>query len=120
MSKPATDMRLLRAAEGFTEVVARGNAYIITKNPMTGKCAYDGQVGGGWHYNGDQETDTAWQTGTAPWNYQMVKAQYNLFALSNLANGQVLKWLDPSSGHSVTFQPMALQWTNALDQIQQR
>lgn len=47
MSKPATDMRLQRAAEGFTEVIGRGNAHIITKNPTTGKCAYDGQVGGG-------------------------------------------------------------------------
>lgn len=47
MSKPATEMRLQRAAEGFTQVLARGNAHIITKNPTTGKCAYDGQVGGG-------------------------------------------------------------------------
>lgn len=119
MTKPATEARLAAAAKGFTQVVSRGNAHIITKNPTTGKCAYDGQVGGGWHYNGDQETDTAWQTGTAPWNYQMVKAGYNLFALSNLANGQVIKWLDPGSGESVTFQPMGLIWTNALNQIQQ-
>lgn len=119
MSKPATEMRLVRAAKGFTQIIHRGDAHIITRNPSTGKCAYDGQVGGGWHYNGNNETDTAWQAGTTPWNYQMVKALYNVFALSNFKYGQILKWVDPSSGQYVTFQPMALQWTNTLNQIQQ-
>lgn len=41
MSKPATEMRLARAAEGFTQVINRGNSHIITKNPATGKFAYD-------------------------------------------------------------------------------
>lgn len=119
MSSPARDARLLAIARGFTEVIGRGNSYIRTRNPVTKKCAYDAQVGGCWHYDGNKETDTAWVAGVAPWNYQMVKAQYNLFALSNLASGQVLKCLDPVSKQYVTFQPMALQWTNALDQIQQ-
>jgi len=119
MSKPATEARLAAAAKGFTQVIGRGNAHIITKNPTTGKCCYDGQVGGGWHYNGDQETDTAWQAGTAPWNWQMVKANYNVFALSQFNQGQIIKWVDPGSGQYVTFQPMALQWTNNLNQIQQ-
>ena len=119
MAKPATEARLAAAANGFTQVLARGNSHIITKNPTTGKCAYDAQVGGGWHYGAGLETDTAWQAGTAPWNYQMVKANYNLFALSQLNQGQVVKWFDPSSGQYVTFQPMALQWTNSLNQIQQ-
>ena len=47
MTKPATEARLASAAEGFTEVVARGDSHIITRNPTTGKCCYDGQVGGG-------------------------------------------------------------------------
>lgn len=119
MSKPATEMRLARAAEGFTEVIGRGNAHIITKHPVTKKCCYDGQIGGGWHYGTGLETDTAWLPGTAPWNWQMVKAGYNVFALSNFKDGQVLKWVDPGSGQYVTFQPMALQWTDALNQIQQ-
>lgn len=120
MAKPATTARLEASAKGFTQVIKRGDNHIVTRDPTTGKCCYDGQVGGGgWHYGDGQETDTAWQAGVAPWNYQMVKAGYNLFALSNLANGQVIKWLDPVSGQSVAFQPMALQWTNALNQIQQ-
>ena len=119
MSSPARDARLLAASKGFTQVIGRGSAHIVTRNPTTGKCAYDGQVGGGWHYGAGLETDTAWVAGVAPWKYQIVKANYNLFALSNLSNGQILKWLDPASGQSITFQPMALQWTNSLNQIQQ-
>lgn len=119
MAKPATEARLAAAANGFTQVLARGNSHIITKNPTTGKCAYDGQVGGGWHYGDGQETDTAFVPGTAPWNWQMVKANYNVFALSQFNQGQIIKWVDPGPGQYVTFQPMALQWTNNLNQIQQ-
>ena len=119
MSSPARDARLLAIARGFTQVIGRGNAHIITKNPTTGKCCFDAQVGGGWHYNGDQETDTAWVAGVAPWNWQMTKALYNLYALSRFNNGQIIKCVDPASGQYVAFQPMALQWTNALNQIQQ-
>jgi hypothetical protein len=54
MSKPATDIRLQRSADGFTQVIGRGNAHIITKNPTTGKCAYDGQVGGDWCHSHQQ------------------------------------------------------------------
>ena len=49
----------------------------------------------------------------------MVKADFNLFALSNFSNGQILKWLDPASGQNVTFQPVALNWVNQYDAIQQ-
>lgn len=119
MSKPATDMRLARASEGFTQVIGRGNASLITKDPSTGKCCFDAQIGGGWHYGDGQETDTAWTTGTAPWNYQVVKANYNVFALSQFNQGQIIKWVDPGSGQNITFQPAALQWTNSLNQIQQ-
>ena len=61
MAKPATEARLAAAAIGFSQVIGRGNSHIITKNPLTGKCAYDGQVGGGWHYGDGLETDTAWE-----------------------------------------------------------
>lgn len=44
MSKPATDARLAAEAKGFTQVVGRGNAHIITRNPANGKCAYDGPM----------------------------------------------------------------------------
>ena len=76
MAKPATEARLAAAAKGFTQVIGRGNAHIITRNPSNGKCAYDGQVGGGWHYNGDQETDTAWEQDAIAEYLKMIKAGY--------------------------------------------
>ena len=110
MSKPATDMRLQRAAEGFTEVIGRGNAHIITKNPTTGKCCYDGRVGGGWHYNGDQETDTAWEQDAVTAYLKMVKAGYNLRARKLFNAGDLIQWTDPVSGQYVKFQPQNFQW----------
>ena len=110
MSSPARDARLLSIARGFTEVIGRGNAHIVTRNPTTGKCAYDGQAGGGWHYNGDQETDTAWES-DADQNYlKMVKAGYNLRARKLFNAGDLIQWIDPGSGQYVKFQPQNFQW----------
>ena len=105
-------------SEGFTQVHSRGSNWLKMKNPITGKISLDVGIGGGWHHGEGIETDTAWLPGVAPWSYQMINADYNLFALSDLSSGQIIKWVDPVSGQSITFQPMALQWTNALNQIQ--
>ncbi len=66
----------------------------------------------------DQEIDTAWQPGTAPWDFEMVSAGYNAFALEDFSSGQIIKYVDPDSGEDITFQPQQLQYTNDLDQIQ--
>ena len=105
MSKPATEARLAAAAKGFTQVIGRGNAHIITKDPSTGKCCYDGQVGGGWHYNGDQETDTAWEADSDQNYLKMVKAGYNLRARKLFNAGDLIQWTDPVSGQYIKFQP---------------
>lgn len=119
MSSPAKDARLAAIAKGFTEVIKRGNNHIIMRNPTTKRCLLTAQIGGGWHYGENQETDTAWEPGTAPWQWKMTRANYNLFALSNFKAGQILKWVDPLTGGSVAFQPMSLKWTNNINQIQQ-
>lgn len=108
------------AANGFTKVISRGKGHLITQNPKTGKYSFDTQVNARWHYGTDNlECDSAWEAGAAPWEYQMVKADFNLFARSNFSKEQIIKWLDPASKQYVEFTPMALQWTNDLDQIQQ-
>src|SRR3990172_4455727 len=66
----------------------------------------------------DQEINTAWQPGTAPWDFEMVQAGYNAFALANFSSGQIVKYVHPGTGESVAFQPQQLQYTNDLDQIQ--
>src|SRR3990172_1985065 len=66
----------------------------------------------------DQEINSSWQPGTAPWDFQMVQAGYNAFALSNFSSGQIVKYVHPGTGESIAFQPQQLQYTNDLDQIQ--
>ena len=66
----------------------------------------------------DQEINTAWQPGTAPWDFEMVQAGYNAFALANFSSGQIVKYVHPGTGESVAFQSQQLQYTNDLDQIQ--
>jgi len=66
----------------------------------------------------DQEINTAWQAGVAPWDFQMTQANYNAFALSDFNSGQIVKYVHPGSGESIAFQPQQLQYTNDLDQIQ--
>ena len=66
----------------------------------------------------DQEIDTAWQPGIAPWQFQMVQPGYNAFALSNFSSGQIVKYVHPGSGESIAFQPQQLQYTNDINQIQ--
>lgn len=118
MASPAKDARLQAAANGFTEITGRKNNSITARNPTNNKNVIIAQVGGGWHYNGDQETDTAWETAVAPWDHKIEKAPYNAYALSNFKSGQILKWVDPTTGESVAFQPQALKYTNDYDQIQ--
>ena len=66
----------------------------------------------------DQEINTAWQAGVAPWDFQMTQANYNAFALSDFNSGQTVKYVHPGSGESIAFQPQQLQYTNDLNQIQ--
>lgn len=110
MAKPATETRLAASAKGFTQVIKRGDNHIVTRDPTTGKCCYDGQVGGGWHYNGDQETDTAWEADSDQNYLKMVKAGYNLRARKLFNAGDLIQWTDPISGQYVKFQPQNFQW----------
>jgi len=66
----------------------------------------------------NQEINSAWQPGIAPWDFQMVQAGYNAFALSNFSSGQIVKYVHTGSGENIAFQPQQLQYTNDLNQIQ--
>lgn len=120
MAHPAKDARDKAQAKwpGAT-VFARGQKHILHKHPVEERFMLDAQIGP-MHYGSaeDQEIDTAWQAGTAPWDYEMVKADYNAFALQRFDAGQIIKYVDPDSGEDIAFQPQQLQYTNDLDQIQ--
>ncbi len=99
-------------------VSARGRKSITHQHPSDPNRFMLDTAIGPMHYDGDQEIDTAWQPGTAPWDFEMVKAGYNAFALEDFSSGQIIKYVDPDSGEDIAFEPQQLQYTNDLDQIQ--
>lgn len=119
MSKPAIEARLAAAAKGFTQVIKRGDNHIVTRDPTTGKCAYDGQVGGGWHYGAGLETDTAFEQDVDQNYLKMVKALYHVRARKSFSAGDLLKWTDPTTGQYVIFQPNNLSWVDNVTESQQ-
>ncbi|HLE03113.1 MAG TPA: hypothetical protein VI729_00645, partial [Anaerolineales bacterium] len=121
MAHPAKEARD-RAQQSWpgATVVARLRNSIKHQHPtIPSKFMLDLGIGP-MHYGPaeDQEINSAWQPGVAPWNFQMVQAGYNAFALANFSSGQIVKYVHPGTGESVTFQPQQLQYTNDLDQIQ--
>ncbi|GAI54205.1 unnamed protein product, partial [marine sediment metagenome] len=74
---------------------------------------------GSIHYkdNGWQEIDNIFESALAPWNWQMLKAGYHIRVKEDFTAGQIIEF--EKQGETVQFQPMALEWTNDLDMIQQ-
>jgi len=121
MANPAKDARDKAQANwpGAT-VLVRKRKSITHQHPTNpNRFMFDAEIGP-MHYGPaeDQEIDTAWQSGTAPWDYEMDKAGYNAYALQRFDAGQIIKYVDPDTGEDIAFQPQQLQYTNDLDQIQ--
>jgi len=76
---------------------------------------------GSVHYQDEfgswQEINNQWFAAQAPWDWEMIKDEYHTKVLEDFTAGQVL--LFESQGEYIAFQPMALEWTNALDQVDQ-
>ena len=121
MAHPAKDARdrVQELWPGAT--IDRRNHNSITHQHPTDPKKFMVDIGiGPMHFgpSEDQEIDTSWQPGIAPWDFQMVQAGYNAFALSDFNSGQIVKYVHPGSGESIAFQPQQLQYTNDLNQIQ--
>lgn len=75
--------------------------------------------GGSIHYQdeyGDwQDIDNGIAAATSPWDYEMTQDVYTAKFLSDFTAGQVARW--EMEDHYLTFQPMGLEWTNDLNQI---
>lgn len=63
-----------------------------------------------------QEIDSQFVPAVAPWDWEMTEAGYSVRVKEDFTAGQVIEF--SKAGESVTLQPMALEWTNNLDQIQ--
>jgi hypothetical protein len=76
---------------------------------------------GPFHYGASEtnQISTAFQPGVAPWDYEMGEADFEIHAVDDLEAGEVWKYTDAETGLSVSFKPLALNWSNALSQIDQ-
>ena len=123
MANPALEARAkVNAAHPEAVVVERGRNSIKHRlaDASDGRQRFALDVAiGPLHYgpNEDQEIDTALVPSTAPWDWEMTKAGFEVRALSDLSAGQVIEYR--SGSEWVRFQPMALQYSNDLNQIQQ-
>jgi len=123
VANPAAEARAqVKAAHPEAVVVERGRNSIKHRlaDQPDGRQRFALDVAiGPLHYgpSNDQEIDTALVPSTAPWDWEMTKAGFEVRALSNLSAGQVIEYR--SGSEWVRFQPMALQYSNDLNQIQQ-
>ena len=123
MASPVAEARAkVKAAHPEAVVVGRGRNSIkhrLADSPDgRQRFALDVAIGP-LHYgpDNDQEIDTALVPSTAPWDWEMTKAGFEVRALSDLSAGQVIEYR--SGSEWVRFQPHALQYSNDLNQIQQ-
>ena len=63
-----------------------------------------------------KEIDNIFEPALAPWTWQMLKAGYHIRVKEDFTAGQIIEF--EKQGETIQFQPMALEWTNDLDQIQ--
>jgi len=110
----------VQAKYADTVVSARGHRSLEMYSPSTKIHSVDVSIGA-LHYgvSKDQEINTDWKSSIAPWQHEMVEAGFNLHAISDFDDGQVIEYKEPDSGDYVRFQPQPLQYSNDLDQIQQ-
>ena len=60
--------------------------------------------------------DNSWEPSPDPWNHEMTHDDYHVKIKEDFTSGQVVQFSKGTD--TVAFQPMALEWTNDLDQIQ--
>ena len=86
------------------------------QEPSTGEEAnsageYDVPLDSRW-----QEVDNEFKPAIAPWDWQMLDADYHLRVKENFTAGQIIEF--EVDGSTVQLQPMGLEWSNNLAQIQ--
>lgn len=100
----------------------RGRTHILHKHPTQEKYILNVSQGPIHILNTETEINTAWEDalpGDSPYFKRMVTADYNVYAGLNsnvsFGAGQIIKYVDPVTGESVSFQPQDLNWTNQWD-----
>lgn len=86
--------------------------------------SWDGTIGS-IHYKDNPENESelwkeinnSFNPTQAPWDWEMLNANYHVRVKEDFTAGQIIEF--EKQEETVQFQPMALEWTNDLDQIQQ-
>lgn len=74
---------------------------------------------GAIHYQENEtwwDIDNSWYATDPPWDWTMQLADYHTWVKANFTDGQILAY--ETQGQAVFFQPMLLEYTNDLDQLQ--
>ena len=104
---------------------SRGKSWIRHQHPTNpNQYILDSHIGT-IHYGplDDQEIDTAWEPGElpdSPWLWKMVKSRYNVYCGSGtteLDSGQLLSYVHPETGATVTLEIQQMQWINDNNQL---
>ena len=100
-----------------TELIEKRTRNSKTHSLGGRKYAWDGTIGS-IHYweDGWKEIDNVFESAQAPWDWQMLKAGYHIRVKEDFTAWQIIEF--EKQGETIQFQPMALEWTNDLDQIQ--
>jgi len=83
-----------------------------------GKYALSTSIGA-IHYDNNgswNEIDNSWYSSIAPWDWSMKNAGYTTKVKADFTAGQIMEF--EKDGSTINFQPMALEWTNDISQIQ--
>lgn len=112
---------------GLSQVQAQELGEIVLERTATSKITYLGENKyaldvsiGAIHYDdGDswQEIDNEFVPSVAPWDWEMIKVGYNVKVKEDITAGQTLEL--SKQGSLINLQPMALEWTNDYNMIQQ-
>lgn len=122
MANPAQVMReFAQQAWPGAVVSERGRNWIKHSHPsVPGKAMVDASIDPLHILGTEAEINTAWQSTTGgAWQYQMLRADYNVYARSVLNAGDLVQYVDPITAENVTFQPLSLNWVNEVNSRQQ-
>ena len=120
MTNPAADTRANAQAKwpGAT-VSARGKKHITHQHPTEPNRFMLDTAIGPMHYGAgeDQEIDTAWQTTTGAWQYEMTTNDWQTFARDTFNAGDIFEF--QKDGEWVRFDPQSINWIDENTSRQQ-
>jgi len=117
MAKPALEVRQKAQAKWLgASVHSRGKGWIKHQHPTEPlRQMYDTQVGARWHfgdgpYSEADEIDTAWQSTTGAWDYEMTLNDFQTYARDTFNVGDIFEF--QAQGESLRFDPHSINWVD--------